>query len=318
MSKSDLIISKPTIRTKEQLQRLQALPLEQKISLTQRRIEQFYTELDGKIYISFSGGKDSTVLLHIARQLFPDIKATFCDTGLEYPEIKSFVKSIENVEWLRPKMQFNKVIEKYGYPVISKKVSMAVSRYKKTGSEEQRQLRAVGGINPTSGKKQDRTIPLQYQWLINAPFDVSERCCDIMKKSPFKLFNKKTGLYPITGEMSGESRIREEQWIKNGCNGFDLGIPKSTPMAFWNDKDIWTYIERYNVKYSEIYNMGEVRTGCMFCLYGCQFDDSGGRPRFDRMKINHPKQYALCEKMGVIDVLHYLDKKLGRDQLELF
>lgn len=151
MSKKDLIISKYE-RTNEQLKRLQTLPLEQKINLTKRRIDQFYRELYGKVYISFSGGKDSTVLLHIARSMFPEIKAVFVDTGLEYPEIKEFVKSKNDVEWLKPKISFPRVIEKYGYPVISKKVSMGIDRYRNTKSEVQKELRINGGINPTSGK----------------------------------------------------------------------------------------------------------------------------------------------------------------------
>lgn len=75
---------------------------------------------------SFSGGKDSTVLLHIARELYPNIKAVFCDTGLEYPEIRQFVKTFDNVDWLRPKMGFKQVCEKYGFPLISKEVSECV------------------------------------------------------------------------------------------------------------------------------------------------------------------------------------------------
>ena len=107
-----------------ELQQMQALPLSLKIRLTQERIRQWVNEfgVDG-VYVSFSGGKDSTVLLTIARQMYPEIKAVFVDTGLEYPEIRQFVKTWENVEWLKPKKTFRKVIEDYGYPFISKEVS---------------------------------------------------------------------------------------------------------------------------------------------------------------------------------------------------
>lgn len=74
-------------------------------------------------YISFSGGKDSTVLLHLVRKLYPEIEAVFVDTGLEYPEIKQFVKSIDNVTILRPKMMFNEVINKYGLSYYIKRGS---------------------------------------------------------------------------------------------------------------------------------------------------------------------------------------------------
>ena len=108
------------------LQQMQSLPLKDKIAMTKRRIEEWYEHYDGQVYVSFSGGKDSTVLLHMARELYPNIKAVFVDTGLEYPEIRKFVMSFENVDILKPKMNLVQVIKKYGYPVFSKEVSECV------------------------------------------------------------------------------------------------------------------------------------------------------------------------------------------------
>lgn len=109
------------------LYQMQSLPLNAKVRMTQRRIREWVDEYgeDG-VYISFSGGKDSTVLLDIARKLYPNIKAMFVDTGLEYPEIRKFVKQFDNVDWIKPKMTFRQVIERYGYPFISKEVSECV------------------------------------------------------------------------------------------------------------------------------------------------------------------------------------------------
>ena len=115
------------MRTMQDLYQMQGLPLELKIRMTKSRIRDWinaYGE-DG-VYVSFSGGKDSTVLLDLVRQDYPNVKAVFVDTGLEYPEIRQFVKTIDNVDWLKPKMTFKKVIEKYGYPFISKEVSERV------------------------------------------------------------------------------------------------------------------------------------------------------------------------------------------------
>ena len=103
-----------------QIRQRQSLPLLLKESITAMRIRQWYDHWCGNVYVSFSGGKDSTVLLHQVRKLYPNIPAVFCDTGLEYPEIREFVKTINNVVWLRPKFNFKEVIEKYGYPIISK------------------------------------------------------------------------------------------------------------------------------------------------------------------------------------------------------
>lgn len=85
---------------------LQALPLDLKIAKTQNRIREWYNYYGGEVYVSFSGGKDSTVLLDIVRELYPDIEAVYVDTGLEYPELRDFVKTIDNVTWLKPKKEF--------------------------------------------------------------------------------------------------------------------------------------------------------------------------------------------------------------------
>lgn len=113
--------------TLSELQTLQALPLALKVKKTQQRIREWVYEYGiDHVYVSFSGGKDSTVLLHIARQIFPEIKAVFADTGLEFPEIREFVKTFDNVDIVKPKMTFKQVIEKYGYPMISKEVAECV------------------------------------------------------------------------------------------------------------------------------------------------------------------------------------------------
>lgn len=113
---------------------MQSLPLQAKITMTLQRIIEWveYWKSKGEdVYISWSGGKDSTVLLHIAKTLYPDIKRVFVDTGLEYPELREFVRKDTNVIILRPEKPFWQVVRDYGYPVISKEVSECVENARK-------------------------------------------------------------------------------------------------------------------------------------------------------------------------------------------
>lgn len=118
--------------TLNELQQLQALPLEVKIRKTEQRIHEWVDRfgIDG-VYVSFSGGKDSTVLLDICRRLYPDIKAMFVDVPTQYPELKDFALTYENVDIVKPKISFAEVCEKYGFPMISKEVSECVQGARK-------------------------------------------------------------------------------------------------------------------------------------------------------------------------------------------
>jgi 3'-phosphoadenosine 5'-phosphosulfate sulfotransferase (PAPS reductase)/FAD synthetase len=305
---------------KWQLQQLQGLPLEVKIEKTKLRIKEWYEYWNGQVYISFSGGKDSTVLLHIVRELYPDVPAVFVDTGLEYPEIKEFVKTIDNVVWLKPKMSFKKVIETYGYPVVSKRQSQYIRQCRTTSSEYLRDLRLYGTEKGTAGKISEKWKPL-----LDAPFKVSEQCCEIMKKKPFKKYDKETGRKPFIGTMATESLFRKQHWLKNGCNAFNKNNPSSQPMSFWTEQDVLSYIYNCKVPYTSIYgdivkdddgtyiNTGEQRTGCMFCMYGCHMEKEPNR--FQRMKITHPKIYDYCIRpieqggLGLGKVLDYINVK---------
>jgi 3'-phosphoadenosine 5'-phosphosulfate sulfotransferase (PAPS reductase)/FAD synthetase len=135
--------------TKEDLKIMQSWDLQKKIQVTQTRIIEWYQRFNGKVHVNFSGGKDSTVLLDLARRIYPDIEAVYVDTGLEFPEIRQFVKTKENVTILRPKMRFDEVIKKYGWNFPSKEVALAVY-YARKGSQ--------WAINVFKGLKQWDTI----------------------------------------------------------------------------------------------------------------------------------------------------------------
>ena len=287
---------------KWQLQQIQSLPLEVKVEKTKQRIIEWYDKYNGEVYVSFSGGKDSTVLLDIARSVFPDIVAVFVDTGLEYPEIRDFVKTIDNVVWLKPKMPFTEVIKKYGYPIISKEQAQFIHQYRTAKSEKTKDTRWNGN------KWGQGKISEKWKFLVDAPFKISEKCCDIMKKDPVKRYEKETGFKPIIGIMAAESSKRIQDYLKHGCNAFEAKRPISRPLGFWREEDIWEYIQSHNLLYSKIYDKGYDRTGCMFCAFGCHLEK--GENRFQRMKRTHPKLHDYCiNKLGLGEVLEYIGVK---------
>lgn len=286
--------------------------------MTQERIKEWYEHWNGNVYISFSGGKDSTVLLHIVREIYNDIPGVFIDTGLEYPEIKQLVKSTENITILKPKMPFHKVLENYGYPVIGKKQARSIRDLQNPTpkNEATRNLRLTG-LNGKGEPCPSMKLAKKYHYLADAPFKISEQCCDIMKKEPFHRYVKETGKYGMNAVMAHESNRREKDYLRQGCNAFHLKEPKSQPMAFWNEQDILQYIKQFNIPYASVYGdiiedengllhtTGERRTGCMFCMFGVHLEDEPNR--FQRMKVTHFKQYDFCiHKLGLGKVLDYI------------
>ena len=221
------------------------MPLGDKIRFTKRRIHEWVEHFGvNGCYVSFSGGKDSTVLLHIVRELYPDIEAVFVDTGLEYPEIRQFVKTFDNVTILRPEMRFDRVLEKYGYPIVSKEVSECIDQARKsltTGKYTYRLPKLMGTAKDKNGNK---SMYNQEKWkfLLDAPFKISNKCCNVMKKKPAHEYHKQTGKVPFIGTMAEESRLREQHYLQSGCNGFNNKIPTSTPIAFWTEQDVLAYI----------------------------------------------------------------------------
>lgn len=294
---------------------------------------------DGQVYVSFSGGKDSTVLKHIVDSMYSDVPAVFVNTGLEYPEIQKFVKDIKAGKWdcfnpdveiIRPQMRFDEVVKKYGYPVASKEIANCVYGAKHGGGsgkwKNTRLQRLRGELLDKDGNKSAYNCE-KWEILLDAPFEVSDHCCAVMKKKPAKSFEKETGRKPIIGTLANESRLRKQQWFIHGCNSFDGGKARSAPLSFWTEQDILHYIKKYDVPYCSVYgdirvkqkvdndavfdgqmNMidylgcyepedtlettGCDRTGCIFCMFGCHLEKEPNR--FQRLKQTHPRQYEYC------------------------
>lgn len=194
-----------------ELKRRMRWTLNQKIDHSIGTIEAFKSQTGKTPFISFSGGKDSTVLLNLARRYIDkEMKAVFCNTGNEYPEIVRFVRNTENVTIIRPKYTIRQVIEKHGFPLISKEQAHGIRQAKTTRSDKLRNIRMHGSDRSkgwVSGKISDR-----WQFLIDEPFMVSEKCCECLKKRPLARYAKQSGEVPLIGTMAGESILRRHQY----------------------------------------------------------------------------------------------------------
>ena len=162
----------------------------------------------------------------------------------------------------------------------------------------------------------------QYAYMLAAPFDVSEKCCNEMKKKPLHKYSKETGRVPITAQTAEESRLRTQKWIQYGCNAFDAKNPISNPMSFWTEQDVLRYIKDKNLPICSVYGnvvsdaeeMGQMnlsdfgienaeteeklhctgcqRTGCELCAFGAHMP---GDKRFIDLKETHPKMYKALD-----------------------
>ena len=308
-----------SLHTRDELKLLQALPLDLKIRKTQQRIREWYDHWNGQVCVSFSGGKDSTVLLHLVRGLYPEVPAVFVDTGLEYPEIREHVRCFENVEWLHPKMDFRSILLKYGYPFPTKEVAQKIYEMKHCNLTAERRKYLLGETL-YNGKRGRYAIPKRDIPLLSAPFEVSKVCCDIMKKRPMHIYERKTGRKPFVGTMTEESMLRETSWLRKGCNAFESKAPHSNPLSFWTEQDILTYIHSENLKLADVYGAvvenecgklcttGARRTGCIYCCFGI-YQDKGAR--FKLLKEKHPKLFEYCMRpleqggLGIKTVLDF-------------
>lgn len=120
--------------TKQELHQWQALPLEIKILMTAERIRNWVNEFGEEgVYLSFSAGKDSTVLGHIIRDVcgYKNIPFVFADVPTQYPELKQFAKTFDNLVILKPKISFAQVCERYGFPIFSKEISECIADSRK-------------------------------------------------------------------------------------------------------------------------------------------------------------------------------------------
>lgn len=298
------------LHTKEELRRLQALPLNEKIDLSKLRIIEWYEHYAGKVGVSFSGGKDSAVLLHLVRSVYPEVPAVYADTRLDYPEVRELIKQTDNVIWVKPNITFKQVIDKYGYCYPSKEVAKYVNAARRNAPFA---IKVFNGDYPPTRRVFLKSVE-SWKWLVNLDAKISEKCCYYMKEKPIHTFNRKNGMYLYVALLASESMRRYLTWLKNGCNAFNTRYPSSKPLSFWTEDDIFQYVVTNNIPIPSVYGniekdangkyicTGVKRTGCIFCPIASHLEKPN---KFQQLKISHPKLYSYCMKeLGLDDFLN--------------
>ena len=322
----------------EKAKELMSLDTEYKEIITYGKIEEWFTAWDGKVYVSFSGGKDSTVLAYLAANWLSHFRTppwplnlVFINTGLEYPEIQKFVN--EYTDWLRkkfprvtinltrlrPKMNIRQVVTKYGYSIVSKEVADCIADAKRN-PDGLRMKRWRGEDIRRDGKPSAYNCE-KWEFLLYAPCGISAKCCSVMKKSPLKTYAHQADLQAMVATMAAESRLRMTYWLRTGCNAFEGKRPMGKTMSFWTEQDVLRFIVDRHIPIASVYGdivasdgendytetlidcklhcTGCQRTGCMFCAFGAHLEKSENR--FERMKHTHPKHYEFCIGGGEFD-----------------
>lgn len=279
-------------------------PLDGKIKRTLMMIQWFYLVRNGMLSISYSGGKDSTVLLHLIRENLStlNIPAVFCNTGVELPGVRR--QGVCNADVIiKPDRTFSYCVDHYGFPVVSKLQSAAVYKYRHAKLERHKYYILNGFPRGNKGK-----LSNCWHFLIDAPFKISSMCCDYLKKKPMTNFEKTTKRSPMIGCLAVESNVRSLHYHKTGgVISTAVGGMRLWPIAHWGEDDIDEYVDRYKIKLASEYDCGMDRTGCAYCGFGLPRD--GDPNRFILLKSISPNMYKYAvDKLRIRDIFDFVYK----------
>lgn len=280
--------------------------LEEKVEETIRRIQNAYFECvnsGGGSYLSFSGGKDSTILAELIKmaELPTHIPFVFSDTGLELEATRDFVKNYDydNKVTVKSSKPMSEIVKEYGLPVFSKYRSKMLNTYYRNIDDPlsiaSGRILIIGLVEKAGiqGDKRSRgALPLKYFHFLHPDIEykISNRCCEFLKKKPFSDFakdNNLTGYY--AGMRTAEGGARRLTYDR--CISYVHGNIVSTPIFDWTDEQCDEFIKKYHVKISDAYTVYKMnRTGCCGCPYNKDLQSD--------LKILYqyePKKYALAK-----------------------
>lgn len=248
-------------------------------------------------YLSFSGGKDSTILHYLLDMALPNnkIPRVFINTGIEYQAIVDFVKGLAEKDnrfvILQPTQAIKPMLEKYGYPFKSKQHSHNVMVYQHSGIGLSVK-RYLGIIESNTKFRCPKS--LLYQFTPEFKLKLSDNCCRKMKKEPIKKWEKASNRHiAITGMRSSEGGERAS--IK-GCILTDKNgkVKRFHPLIKvtddWENWLIHTHTHTIALcpLYCQPYNFK--RTGCKGCPFSLDLQE-----QLETMEIYMPNERKQCE-----------------------
>lgn len=245
--------------------------------------------------LSFSGGKDSTVVSVLLDMALPGnrIPRVYCDTGIELNLVRQWVKDLaakdDRIQIIQPRMPIKATLEAVGYPVKSKAYSEALEQYQKHGKT----LRVRRFLGEVEGNRLGRfkcPEALRYQFTPGFGLKVSDKCCQELKERPLKTWAKAHGVsIQITGIMASEGGRRETAQCLAHRNG---KVEFFNPLAPMSQEWLHWFIQAHNVPlcplYGPPYNIG--RTGCKGCPFKIKLQDE-----LDMMAELLPGEAKQCE-----------------------
>ena len=251
-------------------------------------------DLENSSYISFSGGKDSTILHYLIDLALPNnrIPRVFINTGIEYLDIIKYVKELQSrddrIVIIKPKKNIKSTLEKYGYPMKSKQHSHNLSIYQHSGMTKsvKKYLGVEKGNNIFKCPQR-----LAYQFSTTFNIKCSEQCCNKMKKEPAKEWAKENNKnILLTGMRKEEGGQRKSA----KCTVFDetKNLVKFHPLLVVDEEWIEEFIKRNNIEVCKLYlaPYNFRRTGCKGCPFSLDLQE-----QLDVMSDLLPIEKKQCE-----------------------
>lgn len=216
-------------------------------------------------YLSYSGGKDSHLLYWFIKEYakIDGIKIVSVNTYMEHPEIRERIYKYADIVLL-PTLKPFEIKAKYGIPCFSKSQDYFIESFQR-GSQSPSHLARFYG---TSQSWHNVSKKAREYVLSGNAHKISPKCCKFLKKEPFKIYEKKSGLKAILGVKGNESKMRATQY--KSCFTKDK---KFTPLWDLTDELEEEIYKKYNIEVPNIYNY-ITRTGCMGCPYGSYAHDT--------------------------------------------